>query len=121
MSIVTTREKVDLEDVLLVITDKNSTPYDKAKLTISILHVFDSNGLNANDVYWITETVENKLIKHRKLPGTLPLKVTLAQLIETTYDTLTNYHPVAGLSYGTAHGLVTPTNKRRRGRPSLRR
>jgi transcriptional repressor NrdR len=113
----TTREKVDYAGVIRVYKER-PMPYDKAKLTISLLRVFDTTGLSGSDAYWICETVEEKLIRHlHDNPG--DSGVTPYLIIEIVYRTLKGYHPVAALAYGTAHGIVMPTNRRRRGRPSL--
>jgi transcriptional regulator NrdR family protein len=116
----TTRENPDHSDLFKVARDGGKVsfePYDKAKLTISLLRVFDSTGLNATDVYWLVETIEEKLMDLNKQPGDLPVKLTKSQVRNITYKTLANYHPIAGLTYGSAHGIVKPTNKRGRGRP----
>ena len=117
----TTREKPDYSDLFKVTGGGKgvSTPYDKAKLTISLLRVFDSTGLDVTDVYWLVETIEEKLIDFKKQPGDLPVLLTKGQVRDAADNTLANYHPIAGLTYGSAHGIVKPTNKRSRGRPRL--
>jgi transcriptional repressor NrdR len=117
----TTRENLDNSDLFGITGDGkgSSDPYDKAKLTISLLRVFDSTGLNATDIYWLVETVEEKLIDLNKQPDSLPVRLTKGQISDVTYKTLANYHPIAGLTYGSAHGIIKPTNKRGRGRPRL--
>lgn len=118
-SLFTTREKPDLSGCMVLASESGDTPYDKARLTISLVRIFDIAGISASDAYWLVETIEKKLIDGTKRVSKLPIKIPLDTVVHTTYETLANYHPVAGLAYGSAHGIVTPTNKRHRGRPGI--
>jgi transcriptional repressor NrdR len=108
-----TKESVDLN---LSVIKPSSPPvaYSKAILTISILQTITSAGLPPNDAYWLSESVEERIIDSR---ANFKDKSKLASSLikQLAYQVLSAYHPAAGLAYGTVQGLVVATNKR--GRP----
>ncbi len=68
----------------------------------------------ADSAFWLAKTVEQNLIMNRLQ------KVSLHDLTKITHEILGRYDPTAGVLYGTNYGLISPTAKPRRGRPSYR-
>ena len=115
----TTRETVSLNEYLKVINQGKAEQYDRGTLSASIFTALLPAKLHPRDSYWLVETIEEKLlVECRKMNQN---NVSTEVIAKITYTTVKSYNPIAGLNYGTAHGLVTTVSSRRgRGRPSVR-
>lgn len=114
----TTYENFALDELLLIADGDKSTPYNRGRLLASIIESLRPTGDDMSQAYWLVTTIEEKLITARREAGQWQ-KVGTETLAALTYETLVSYNTVAGYSYGAARGLVTVSQKRRRGRPSI--
>lgn len=116
----TTLESPDISGILQLQSDtlKQPVAYEKGRLLLSIAQALQSAGGQPSDAYWLTETIEQQALAFlRTHKGTVKL-LGIRQLRDITYETLSAYHAVAGLSYGATHGIVQAGPKKRRpGRP----
>jgi hypothetical protein len=109
---------VSLEEYIRVLNQGKSEDYNRGTLTASVLNALLPAKLHPRDAYWLVETIELKLIEQcRKMND---IQVTTEVIAKITYSTVKSYNPIAGLTYGTAHGLVTTVSRRGRGRPSIK-
>lgn len=112
----TTYEDFALDELLMVQSGKSNASYNRGKLLASIISVLQPVADDMSGAYWLVRTIEQKLIAEQRAHGQWQ-PVTPQLLADLTYDTLLAYNQAAGLSYAVAHGLITPNQKPRRGRP----
>ncbi len=114
----TTYENIALDELLLIVKADKKMPYNRGKLLASLIDALRPTGDDLSQAYWLVVTIEEKLLSDHKARGAWQ-KIESTALATLAYQTLLAYNRVAGLSYGTSHGLVSMGQKRGRGRPGL--
>jgi len=92
----TTRENADPESILRVGTAKRTIAYSRAKLTISLLSVSDHRADHGEAIYWLADTIEQKLYRHAAGSNNA---VTKHLIMNQVLDTLKHFDTVAYVKY----------------------
>ena len=92
----TTRESADPASILRVGTAKHAVPYSPAKLTVSMLRACDHRTDHGEAVYWLNDTIEQKLYRLAASAGNT---VSKKQIINTTLAVLKNFDAAAYVKY----------------------
>ncbi len=96
----TTRENADPESILRVGIATRTTPYTRAKLTLSILSVCDHRADHGEAAYWLADSIEQKL--YRTASGENN-SVTKKQIIHVVLETLKHFDTAAFVKYLTRY------------------
>jgi transcriptional repressor NrdR len=92
----TTQESADPESILRVRTVRKTAPYSRAKLTLSILSACDHRADHGEAVYWLNDTIEQKLYR---LAMGANNTVAKKQIIHTVLEVLKNFDTTAYVKY----------------------
>lgn len=92
----TTSELAAPESILRVGTAKRTSPYSRAKLTLSILRVCDHRRDHGEAAYWLNDTIEQKLYG---LAADTNNYVTKKQIVNVTLKTLKGFDTAAYIKY----------------------
>lgn len=86
-----TREYIDLSDIVVNRPDNTSQRYSRAKLTSSLLKACDHRQDQADDVFALVDTIERKLIGNEEL--------TTAEIKTACTDVLKLFDEVSAIKY----------------------
>ena len=75
--------------------------FSPARLLLSLLDVLAYTGHDPEDAYWLSETIQSKLIETQI--GS-PI-IERMSIVKTSYDTLVTYDELAGRAYLAKHPL----------------
>lgn len=107
----TTREEADPQSILRVGKAKYTTPYSRAKLTLSILIACEHRADHGEAAYWLADTIEQKLYRLAASKNNI---VTKHQIMNATLQALKNFDAAGYVKYLTRHSpeLDTRTLKK---------
>ncbi len=107
----TTYERADLDNTKVINHERQTTPFNIGKLTISIARSFQHNKHGADFYsYSLAQTVQEELIKQNFHLSTDDIAINAHQVLQ-------RFDPVAAVQYAAQHDLITA--KRRPGRPTI--
>ncbi len=112
----TTYETFALDEVLLVKIDDKSIPYNRGRLLASLINALKPTGDDLSKAYLLVATIEEKILLMQRGPREWQ-PISTALIAKVAYDTLLAYNVVAGYTYGSAHKLISISQKKRPGRP----
>ena len=96
----TTNEHVLANNVLCIRGGKKFVTYSRLKLIMSISRACDHHDNNDETIYWLTDTVEQKLYA---ISATNNNSITVNDIMETTLNVLKNFDTTAYVKYLTRH------------------
>jgi len=100
-SLFTTHEKIDMASLYTVSNGKKPVAFNPARLLLSLLDVLAYTGHAPEDAYWLSETIQEKLIAIQ-VNNSVILRTAV---VTVARDTLLAYDELAGRAYQAKHPL----------------
>lgn len=107
-AVFTTQETIDVSDQLAVThTDGSKSAFSVPVLMLSLSTVLQHRANQAEDAFWLSQTIAEKLYVSELAP------LETADIIQAAYKVLDHYDPAAAMQYGARYGVITSPTRRR--------